>query len=106
MSRPAFRWQGQDLHLTLWVQPGARRDALGPPRGQALTLRVAAPAVEGKANQRLVRVLAGAFGVSRRAVSLARGAGGRLKHVIIHRPARLPPEWPLGPPEVTEKQSL
>ncbi len=98
---PGYRWQGRDLHLELWVRPGARRDALEPARDGAWVLRIAAPARGGEANRRLVRVLARAFRVPQAAVLLTRGAAGRRKKVVIRDPGRLPPEWGLRPPNDT-----
>ena len=75
------------------VKPGARRDAVGGrwdgPHGSALVVAVAAPAVDGKANEAVCRVLAAALGVRRRDVSVVTGARGRDKIVLV-QPA--PPE--------------
>jgi uncharacterized protein len=49
----------------------------------ALRVRVAAPPVEGAANQALVRVLAAELGVARRSVRLVAGAAGRRKLVVV-----------------------
>jgi uncharacterized protein (TIGR00251 family) len=49
----------------------------------ALRVRVAAPPVEGAANQALVRVLAEELGVARRSVRLVAGAAGRQKLVVV-----------------------
>jgi uncharacterized protein YggU (UPF0235/DUF167 family) len=46
-------------------------------------VRVAAPPVEGAANQALVRVLAEELGVARRAVRLVAGAAGRQKLIAV-----------------------
>ena len=48
-----------------------------------LRVRVAAPAVEGAANQSLLRLLANELGVGRRSVRLVAGAAGRQKLVVI-----------------------
>ncbi|WP_137815795.1 DUF167 domain-containing protein [Gandjariella thermophila] len=69
------------------VKPGARRDAVGGhrdgPSGTALVVAVAAPAVEGKANDALCRLLAKAFGVRRQDVTIVAGARGRDKVVAL-----------------------
>lgn len=48
-----------------------------------MKLRLAAPAVEGKANEALVEFLAGYFGVPKRNVRIASGLKSRQKRVII-----------------------
>ncbi|MCJ7710811.1 MAG: DUF167 domain-containing protein [Chloroflexi bacterium] len=48
-----------------------------------LRVRVAAPAVDGAANQALVRLLADELGVSRRDVRLVTGATARTKLVAV-----------------------
>jgi uncharacterized protein YggU (UPF0235/DUF167 family) len=49
----------------------------------ALRVRVAAPPIEGAANQALVRLLAEELGVARRAVRLVAGAAGRQKLIVV-----------------------
>ena len=53
--------------------------------GSLLRVRIAAPAVEGKANAELKEVLAGYFGVRPRDVIIVRGKKGREKDVRIIR---------------------
>jgi hypothetical protein len=61
-----------------------------------LRARVAAPPVEGAANQSLLRLLAGELGVARRDVRLVAGASGRTKVVVIDGvdPERVRERWP------------
>ena len=67
---------------------------VGPVDGR-LRVRVAAPAVDGKANAELVRFLAEAFGVARANVTLLRGDTGRRKLVRIDAPTLRPDRaWP------------
>jgi uncharacterized protein (TIGR00251 family) len=84
------------VRLLLRVTPGARRPGIGGtfalPDGRALELRVAAPAVDGKANAAVIAALAEALGVPRRAVTIVGGATARLKRVhIAGDPAALKP---------------
>lgn len=83
------------LILVVHVQPGAKNTQVGGLHGDALKIRLAAPAVEGKANGELLRFLADAFGVPLRQVTLKQGERSRRKVVHIEGPAR-PPEslWP------------
>ncbi len=92
-SAPWCRFDaGRDtLTLVLHVQPGAKTTGVAGRHGEALKLRLAAPPVEGQANQALLAFLADAFGVPRRQVQLRRGASSRHKEVLIEAP-RLRPD--------------
>jgi uncharacterized protein (TIGR00251 family) len=68
--------------LTIRVQPGARRSEVVGPHGDALRVRVAGPAVDGKANVELVRFLAAHLGVPVRSVEIVRGHASRTK--VVH----------------------
>jgi uncharacterized protein len=48
-----------------------------------LRVRVAAPPIEGAANQALLRLLAEELGVARRSVRLVAGAAGRQKLIVV-----------------------
>ncbi|MET0234948.1 MAG: DUF167 domain-containing protein [Kibdelosporangium sp.] len=66
------------------VKPGARKDRVGGRWGDnALIVAVAAPAVEGRANERLRAVLANAFVVRKGDVSVVAGGKGRDKVVEL-----------------------
>jgi len=56
--------------------------------GDAVRIRLTAPAVENRANEALVRFLSEALGVPRRQVELLAGQRGRRKVVRIHGMAR------------------
>ena len=90
-----FRMQGDRLVLELHVQPGAARTEVAGPHGECLKLRVAARAVDGAANARLVEFLAERLGAARRDVEILTGASARRKRVAV-RGARRGPEalWP------------
>jgi uncharacterized protein (TIGR00251 family) len=91
LPAPWFRWDGQDLLLSVHVQPGAKTDRVDGLHGDRLKIRLGAPPVDGKANARLLGLLADLFGVPQRAVTLVSGHTGRSKRVRIARPARLLP---------------
>jgi uncharacterized protein (TIGR00251 family) len=91
---PWAREDGADVVLVLHVQPGAKRTEVAGRHGDALRVRLAAPPVEGQANEALRRFLADAFGVPLRAVTLERGERSRAKQVRVTAPARRPDrEW-------------
>jgi uncharacterized protein (TIGR00251 family) len=76
--------------LTLWVQPRASKtEVVGVhelPEGMALTMRVAAPPVEGAANEEIVRFLKKAVGGAGVRVEILRGATGRKKEAQVEGP--------------------
>ena len=72
-----------DTILTIHVQPGAARTEYAGLHGGALKFRVAAPPVEGAANDELCRALAETFGLPRRAVTVQSGATARRKRVHL-----------------------
>ena len=69
--------------ITIQVQPGATRSEVVGPHGDALRIRVAGAAVDGKANAELVRFLAEHLGVPRRDVEIVRGHTARRKVVRV-----------------------
>ena len=65
------------------AKPNAKRSAVMGIRDGALEVRVAAPPVDGAANDELVSFLATTLGVPRRDVGLVRGASARIKRVEV-----------------------
>jgi len=65
------------------VQPRARRTEVAGLHGDAVKVRLAAPPVEGAANEELVRFVAERLGVARAAVRVASGAASRRKVVEV-----------------------
>jgi len=92
-SRPFFRREAHGLTVTLKVQPKASRNAIGDvveiPDGWALKVAVTAPADKGKANAAVVALLAKAFGVAKRDVTLVLGETDRRK--VVHVAGDAPP---------------
>jgi len=80
-AAPPARFQDGTVTLRLHVQPGARTSGWAGTHGDALRLRLAAPAVDGRANAACIAFLAKALGVPRRAVTIVSGAGARDKVV-------------------------
>ena len=71
------------LALDVWVIPRAKKTGLAGTREGAVVIRVAAPPVEGAANEALLRFLAEHLGVPRRAVRIVNGQSSRRKRVEI-----------------------
>jgi uncharacterized protein (TIGR00251 family) len=76
--------------LAVHAQPGAKRTEVCGLHGDALKVRVAAPALEDRANEALVEFLAKRFGVARRDVTLVSGAKSREKRIEIRGSAMDP----------------
>jgi uncharacterized protein (TIGR00251 family) len=69
------------IRLRIWVQPRARSSEIVGIQGDAIRVRLAAPPVDGRANEVLVGFLAERLQVSRAAVTLLAGQTARLKAV-------------------------
>ncbi|MFC1575150.1 DUF167 domain-containing protein [Gemmatimonadota bacterium] len=72
---------GTDIRVQ--AQPRASRSEIVGPHGGALKIRVAAPPVEGAANQELEKLLAKTLGVPRSSVEVVRGGTGKRKLLRI-----------------------
>lgn len=69
--------------FSIRVQPRAAKNQIVGEHGDALKLRIAAPPVEGAANEACIRFLAEYFGVKRAQVSILSGATSQNKTVRI-----------------------
>ncbi|GAB3466076.1 DUF167 domain-containing protein [Actinophytocola sediminis] len=78
------------IRFAVRVKPGARRTSVGgrwpAPAGDALIVAVAAPAVDGKANEAVRRALATAFGIRRQDVTIVTGDRARDKIIELTAP--------------------
>jgi uncharacterized protein (TIGR00251 family) len=75
--------RGNDCVLRIRIQPRSSRECIDGVRDGRLLVRVAAPPVEGAANDSLIRLLSHALGVPKSDVSLLRGVKSRHKDVLI-----------------------
>jgi uncharacterized protein len=69
--------------LAVAAVPGAAKSALAGVHDGCLRIRLAAPPVDGKANDELVRFVAGLLQLPRRDVALERGPASRRKTICI-----------------------
>jgi uncharacterized protein (TIGR00251 family) len=69
--------------LELHVQPGASRTEFAGKHGERIKVRLAARAVDGKANEALIEFLALHFRVRKSRVRIAAGLKSRQKRVVI-----------------------
>lgn len=78
-----YRREDDCVTLTLHVQPGAKRSEVTGLHGEALKIKLAAPPIDGRANQALQKFIAELFAVPLRQVELKQGAQSRHKVVAI-----------------------
>jgi len=69
--------------ITVKVHPRAKRSAVSGRFGEAWKIDLAAPPVDGKANDECLRFLAEIAGVARSRVRIMTGASARLKVVDV-----------------------
>ncbi|TAJ08468.1 MAG: YggU family protein [Nitrospirae bacterium] len=80
---PPYRQTREGILLTLHVQPGAKKTEYVGLHGDALKIRVAAPPVEGAANEALCSWLADLFAIPKKAIMIQAGQTGRRKLVLL-----------------------
>ncbi len=71
--------------LEVRVFPGARKSEITGTAGGRLRVKVQAPPVEGKANQALLKLLAGELGMKKNRLRLISGERSRNKTVLLCR---------------------
>jgi uncharacterized protein len=71
------------LTFRVRVVPRASRSEVAGEHGGALRVRVAAPPVEGAANEELARLLAREFGVTARDVEIKSGHASKTKTICV-----------------------
>jgi uncharacterized protein (TIGR00251 family) len=81
VTAPWLRQTGDDVVLTLHVQPGAKKTEVAGQHGEALKIRLAAPPVDGKANDCLIAFLAERLGIAKSRLELVSGQSNRAKRV-------------------------
>ena len=78
----ALNWIGADS-FAVWVKPRAGRNKVVGLREGALHVALAAPPVEGQANEALIKFLAELLGLRKRQVAIVAGDHSRHKVVRI-----------------------
>ncbi len=78
-----FSEKNGSLIFRVQVVPRASRSEVVGEHNGALRVKIAAPPVDGAANEELIRTLASAFKVSRSAVLITGGHASKLKQVTI-----------------------
>jgi uncharacterized protein len=86
--------------LQVWIQPGAKHNAVMGVLDGCLKIRIAAPAVDNKANGALAAYVAAQLGLRRGQVDIVSGLTGRRKKLRIN--SKEEPVWknlfPTGAP--------
>ena len=80
---PCLSVRGDGVLLQLSVVPNARRTEVDGLHDGALRVRLAAPPIDGRANEALVAWLAKSLSVPKRDVEVLRGESSRRKQVAI-----------------------
>ncbi len=72
-----------ELRFEIRAKPRAKRSAIGDPKKDVLLLAIAAPPIDGAANEEIVRILANALRVPKRNIRIAHGEGGKNKLIAV-----------------------
>ena len=73
----------ESAKLVLRVQPNAKENRLVGFKEGILHVRIAAPPVDGKANEAVIKLLSKQLRVSKSKLSIERGLTGRTKTILI-----------------------
>ncbi|MDR3176248.1 MAG: DUF167 domain-containing protein [Desulfovibrio sp.] len=91
---PFIRQTGEkEWQILLHILPGAKKSEISGIRDGRLCLRVAAPAVDNKANKALLAFAAELLGIRHSALSIASGTNARRKLLLVA--AAEEPDWKL-----------
>ncbi|NTW14973.1 MAG: DUF167 domain-containing protein [Candidatus Moranbacteria bacterium] len=71
------------MRISVTVKPNARKDEIVEREDGALSVSVKAPSREGKANVRLLKVIADRFGVAPSCIRIVSGTSSRKKIIEI-----------------------
>jgi uncharacterized protein (TIGR00251 family) len=83
-------WKDDILHLHILAQPKASQTEIVGWHEQNLKIRLAAPPVDGAANDTLIAAIAKWFKVKKSDVHIRAGHNGRHKHLMIEQPKQIP----------------
>jgi hypothetical protein len=66
------------------VKPNSKKDSIEFTSETECTIRTTAPAVENKANERVIEMVADYYGVAKRQIELMRGHKSKIKTIKIN----------------------
>ena len=75
--------QNNSCVLNVYVQPRASKNRVAGVHNDSVKICITAPPVENKANEAVIRLIAGLFNLPKSAVSIKSGKHGRNKKVLI-----------------------
>ena len=75
----------QGLSFSVKVRPGAAPSAIQGIEGDFLKVRLAAPPVDGKANEELIRLLSGLLHLPKSKISIRAGVFSRQKVLLLEQ---------------------
>ena len=82
-ERGWVRRSAEGWTIAVHVQPGAKRSEVAGLHGDRLKIRIAAVALDGRANEALVAFVAEKLGIARRRVSVVKGERSRAKVLVV-----------------------
>ncbi len=69
--------------INIYVQSRASRDAFAGIHGESLKLAVTSPPVDGKANGKIIKILAKLFHIPKSSITLTHGQQSRHKRLLL-----------------------
>jgi uncharacterized protein (TIGR00251 family) len=85
-----FYWEGDVLVFNVLGTPGAKKDAIGKPKGNQLKISVTERPVKGKATDHMVRFLSKIFDVPVSSIEVVFGQMNVNKQLRVKSPKNLP----------------
>ncbi len=83
LAQGCLSQSSEGVFINIYVQPRASRDAFAGIHGDSLKLAVTTPPVDGKANSRVIKILAKLFHVPRNSIILVHGRQSRHKRLLL-----------------------
>lgn len=83
-------WQNNHLRLFCHIQSNASKNEFTGIHNDRIKIRIKAQAIEGKANNEIIKFLAKTFSTSKSQVTIEKGLNNKYKSIIIKAPFILP----------------
>lgn len=85
-----YKWDGEDLIITVRAQPNSSKDIITPPENDIVKVKIKAPPVDGKANSHLIKFLSKSFGTPKSKIVILNGETSKSKRIKIPSPKKIP----------------